>query len=267
MKLVRSRDGSLRRKAYEHIQQLILSGQLRSGAAVSEVALARKIGVSRTPVREAIGQLVAEGVLMQIPGRGAVVAKPSREDIIELYELREALEVYAVGKAARLPSHAADLEALRALCDQIHAMAEELRASGRARLDETQMRRFLFTDLEFHTRLLRMAGNQRIMKVVADTRLLTRIFSYRLEGHDPEALERIEQYHRGVLEAVASGDAPRAMELLGQHIRVSMQERLDTFDRTEREQEINRLLPGWSHEPEAAATPAQRSSSGRKRRS
>lgn len=245
MKTPRTRDGSLRRRAYHYIQQQILAGRLPSGAAVSEIALARRIGVSRTPVREAIGQLVAEGLLEQIPGRGAVVIKPNRDDIVELYELREALEVYAVAKAARGHSHPADLTSLYALCDQIHAMAEELRASGRPRLDETQMRRFLCADLEFHTRLLRMAGNQRIMKVVADTRLLTRIFSYRLEGHDAASLQRIEQCHRGVIAAVASGDAVRAMQLLGEHIRVSMQERLESYDRAEREREVNRMIP-WS---------------------
>ncbi len=245
MKRPGTRDGSLRRKAYEYIQQQILTGRLSAGAAVSEIALARSIGVSRTPVREAIGQLVAEGLLEQIPGRGAVVVRPNREDIVELYELREALEVYSVGKAARLRGQSGDLSSLYALCDQIHAMAEELRASGRERLDDSQMRRFLTTDLEFHTRLMRMAGNQRIMKVVADTRLLTRIFSYRLEGHDAASLERIEQYHRGVVDAVASGDQARAMELLGEHIRVSMHERLESFDRHEREQEVSRMIP-WS---------------------
>ncbi len=264
MKRSRTRDGSLRRKAYDYIQQQILTGRLSAGAAVSEIALARSVGVSRTPVREAIGQLVAEGLLEQIPGRGAVVVKPNRDDIVELYELREALEVYSVGKAARQRSHSADLTSLYALCDQIHAMAEELRASGRPRLDESQMRRFLCTDLEFHTRLMRMAGNQRIMKVVADTRLLTRIFSYRLEGHDADSLERIEQYHRGVVDAVASGDEVRAMQLLGDHIRVSMHERLDSFDRHEREREVSRMIPRPSPQdgkadspPGVAATPTE----------
>jgi len=199
MRPSRTRDGSLRQKAYQHIQERILTGRLPAGAALSEVALARQIGVSRTPVREAIGQLVAEGFLEQIPGRGVVVIEPAREDIIELYELREALEVYAVGKAAGRRPQAAEMDMLHAACEEIRAMAEALRSSGRQRLDETEMQRFLATDLKFHMLLLRVAGNRRITKVVADTRLLTRIFSYRREGHDAPQLDRISQYHRDVL--------------------------------------------------------------------
>ncbi len=261
MKPARTRDGSLRRKAYQFIQQQVLSGRLRAGSAISEVGLAKQIGVSRTPVREAIGQLVAEGFLEQIPGRGAVVIQPEREDILELYELREALEVYAVGKVARQRLRSADSAALHAACEEIRAMAEGLRRSGRERLDEAEMQRFLATDLRFHMLLLRMAGNRRMMKVVADTRLLTRVFSYRREGHDAALLDRIYQYHHGVLEAIEAGDAARAMERLGEHIRVSMQERLETYERWEREHELNRIMPLPTSvlaqlEPQGGAPPA-----------
>ncbi|MCL6506325.1 MAG: GntR family transcriptional regulator [Bryobacteraceae bacterium] len=234
---------SLKRKAYEYIRGKLLSGQLPAGAAISELALAQEIGISRTPVREAIGRLVAEGLLEHIPGRGTVVIHPTRRDIVELYELREALEVYAVGKAARQRLHAEDAAGLRRLCEQIRAMAEELRSSGRARLDENEMQRFLAADMKFHMLLLRAAGNLRIMKVVADTRLLTRIFSYRREGHDAALLEQIHQYHHDVLEAVEAGDAARAMERLGEHIRSSMRERLETYERWTRENELRRLMP------------------------
>lgn len=236
-------DGSLRRKAYDHIQHKIVTGQFAAGSALSEIPLAREIGSSRTPVREAIGRLVAEGLLEHIPGRGTIVIRPERDDIVELYELREALEVYAVRKAARQKLHPSDLAVLRTLCDEVRAIADELRSCSRERLDETQMQRFLAADMRFHMLLLRTAGNRRIMKVAAETRVLTRIFSYRREGHDARLLDRIYQYHHDVLEAVESGDAQRAMEQLGEHIRASMQERIETYDRWEREHELNRIMP------------------------
>ena len=96
----RRADRSAREKAYVLIQQKIARGELPPGSAVSEIPLAQELGSSRTPVREALGQLVAEGLLEQTPNRGAVVVQLGRQDIIDLYELREALEVYAVGKAA-----------------------------------------------------------------------------------------------------------------------------------------------------------------------
>ncbi len=243
MRTSRTRDGSLHEKAYAFIQQQILTGRLTAGAAISEVALARQIGVSRTPVREAIGQLVAEGFLERIPGRGVVVVQPTRDDLVELYELREALEVYAVGKVARQRPAASELAVLREACDEIRRMADELRRSGRERLNDGEMQAFLATDLKFHMLLLRLAGNRRIMKVVADTRLLTRIFSYRREGHDAAQLESIHRYHSQILDAVEAGDHAAAMERLREHIRVSRQERLEAYDRWEREHELRRVVP------------------------
>src|SRR5271154_3066675 len=87
-------------RAHALILTQMATGVLTAGSALSELSLARELGLSRTPVREAIGQLVAEG-LLQRSNLGAVVAEATRQDIIELYELREALEVYAIGKVAR----------------------------------------------------------------------------------------------------------------------------------------------------------------------
>src|SRR5262249_11400151 len=84
---------SSRERAYLYIQRKIGSGELPGGGAVSELALAKEIGISRTPIRESIGQLIAEGLLEQSPNRGVVVVQMRRSDIVDLYELREALEV------------------------------------------------------------------------------------------------------------------------------------------------------------------------------
>src|ERR1700738_1426886 len=88
----------MREKARQHIQWKIAARELAGGTGGSELVIAKELGVSRTPVREAIGQLVAEGLLQQLPTGGVAVAQLSRRDIIDLYELREALEVYAAGK-------------------------------------------------------------------------------------------------------------------------------------------------------------------------
>ncbi len=74
---------SIRIQAYEHMRQMILSGELASESIVSELAIAEKLGSSRTPVREAIGQLVADGLLEQTPNRGTSVVRFNRQDIVE----------------------------------------------------------------------------------------------------------------------------------------------------------------------------------------
>ncbi|MCS6952551.1 MAG: GntR family transcriptional regulator [Bryobacterales bacterium] len=242
MASARRKDESLRRKAYHYIQHRILSGMIRPGTTLSELALARETRMSRTPIREAIHQLLAEGWLEHAPGGRVVVTSLERDDIVELYELREALEVYAVRKAACRGLPPADRGLLRELCERIRAFADLLRTSGRERLNEMEMEEFLSADMKFHLLLLRGASNRRLMKLVTDTRLLTRIFSFERPGHDAALLERIYQYHSGIVEALMSGDGERAAQLLGEHIRASLQERLELFDQWQRESELQDLL-------------------------
>lgn len=102
-----------------YIQQLITDGTLASGSGVSELLLAKELGSSRSPIPEAMNQSAAEGLLKQNTSGGMVLAELNRNDIIELYELREALEVYAVSQIARAPMRAADVDRLQHLVGEI----------------------------------------------------------------------------------------------------------------------------------------------------
>ncbi|QHN05526.1 GntR family transcriptional regulator [Granulicella sp. WH15] len=228
-------------KAYLLIQKKIASGELRAGTLISELALSRELGSSRTPIREAAGQLLAEGLLELSPGGGIVVTRLTRQSIIELYELREALEVFAVGRAAQNPMQAADRERLESLIEETQVLLEELKTSGQWELDAAQMRRFTVSDLGFHALLLRLAANTRISKVIADTRLMILIFGIQRSGHRRDELERIYRHHREILEAVLEQDAKRARRLLAEHIQASAQERLAEFDHWERESSLANL--------------------------
>ncbi|MFL6450373.1 MAG: GntR family transcriptional regulator [Bryobacteraceae bacterium] len=236
-------DRSVRERAYLLIQQKIARGDLTPGSAVSEIPLAQELGSSRTPIREALGQLVAEGLLEQTPNRGAVVVQLGRQDIIDLYELREALEVYAVGKVAARANTPQDLQRLQGFADQILGIRDELGQSGRDKLEGRQMNRFISCDLGFHTLLLRIASNARILKVVNETRLLIRIFSIHREGHDVNALTKIHGQHRGILDAVRAKDSTQAAALMSNHIRESQQERLAEYDEWEHEASLRESLP------------------------
>lgn len=239
------RDGttSIREKAYLLIQQKIARGELSPGAAVSEISLAKELGSSRTPVREALGQLVAEGLLEQTPNRGAVVVQLKRQDIIDLYELREALEVYAIGKAAQRTSSEHEIERLRTSVSEIAAIQAELERSGQPELNGRQMQRFVACDLGFHTLLVRMASNARILKLVNETRLLIRIFAIHRSGHDTAMLKKIHAQHSEMVRAVADGNLQSAMQLLSRHIQESLLERLEDFDRWEHEASMRDTLP------------------------
>ena len=225
-----------------------MSGELRAGHTISELSLARELGVSRTQIREALGQLAAEGLLEQNPNRRPVVVKLTRQDIIELYELREALEVYAAGKAARQPARQTDLDRLQSLINDIGSLKEELDRSGNPALGREQMQRFVAYDLSFHTLLIRLAANARISKVVNETRLLIRIFAMPRQGHDGSLLEQIHRQHGEVLRAVTNHEPERAMSQISEHIQTSLRERLEEYDHWEVETSLRESLPFFSEE-------------------
>lgn len=239
----RTRGGSLRERAYVHIQRQIADGTLEAGGGISELVLAKQLKSSRAPIREAMHQLAAEGLLEQNPWGGMIVAQLKREDIVELYELREALEVFAVGKIARAPMRTPDKSRLQQLVDEIAKMQRELEKAKRPALDARQMEHFIECDLGFHALLMSMANNSRLQKVVNDTRLLISVFAIHREGHDRASLKSIQRYHQKILDAVSRQQPEIAMATLAEHIQTSRQERLGEYDRWKRESLLRRTVP------------------------
>lgn len=226
-----SPDHPIRTQAYEYIQRLIITGALATADTISELAIAKKLGISRTPIREAIRQLIAEGLLEQTPNGSTVVVQLTRQDIVELYELREALECYATVKAACLKTpHSSELEQWQNHAEGILLLKEELEKSGKSRLDAEQMRRFMYCDFSFHTMLMHLAANARILKVVNDSRLLIHIFATGRHAYDAAQLDQICRQHSQIIRAVVDQDSELARKLIAEHIRTSQQEQLAAFD-------------------------------------
>ncbi|TLD69927.1 GntR family transcriptional regulator [Phragmitibacter flavus] len=221
---------SLSSQAYQHIQRKLLSGAWNAGDVISEQSVAQEMGISRTPVREAIRHLEQEGVLEQVPRFGTRVKALDRRDLVELYELRDALEPYAVAQVAgKLEDE--DVKTLGRLCDELKNVAKELRRKGHTKPDAEMMKRLMSADMAFHHLLIRAAGNGRLMKIVAEGRVLARIFSTSRQEHDLEVIEQTLRYHLEIVEAVVAGDGEAARRLMSQHIRASMGEALEHFDR------------------------------------
>lgn len=235
----------MRERAYLHIQKKIASGELSAGSALSEPALARELGSSRTPVREALGQLVAEGLLEQTANRGAVVVELTRQDVLDLYELREALELYALGKVARQAARPGDIDHLLKLVEETQLLKQQLEESGSTALNARQMQRFVSIDLTFHALLMRMAANARILRIVNGTRLLIRIFAMRHRGHNAADLERVCDEHSAMVQAIVDRAPERAVVVLSRHIQTSRQERLSEYDYWERENALRKSVPAF----------------------
>jgi DNA-binding GntR family transcriptional regulator len=239
------RDLSVRERAYVHIQQLIANGTMPAGSGISELMLARELGSSRTPIREAMNQLAAEGLLAPGAGGGMIVAQLSREDIIELYALREALEVYAVGQIARVPLLPRYKARMQKLIDEVSVLEKELSKGRRSWLDAKQMERFIAVDLGFHALLMGVANNSRMQKLVNDTRLLISVFAIHRTGHDRRSLKGIRDYHQQILDAVDRQDSQAAMVTLARHIQQSREERLSEFDEWKRESSLRQSMPAF----------------------
>ena len=221
--------GTLRQQAYQLIREKLVSGELVPGSQISEPVLARQLGMSRTPVREAIQQLGVEGILQQVPRFGTVIRMPTRQELIELYEVREALESFAASSAVRRVS-TSDLELLEKICRKMYLLADSLRKSGKNAFDSKMQKQFLSLDMAFHMVLIHATGNQRIKKILEESRILSRIFGYRRREHTLSVVATAYKWHRRILRAVKKQDAVAAQALMAGHIRTSRHALLECFD-------------------------------------
>jgi len=225
-----SSSASLSTKAYQHIQRKLLAGDWGAGDVISELGVAQELGISRTPVREAIRDLEQEGVLEQVPRFGTRVKALGREDLVELYELRDALEPYAVAKVAgRLATD--DVKLLHRYCEELKQVSEELQKRKKDKPDADTMKRLMSADMAFHHLLIRAAGNGRLLKIVAEGRVLARIFSASRQEHNIEVIDQTYRFHTNILNNIILGNSEQAARLMSDHIKASMKEALEHFDR------------------------------------
>lgn len=198
---------TLWQRVYDHLREEILDGRLQPGAELAEVALSELLGVSRGPIREAIGRLASEGLVTVRPRRGAVVRPLSRTEFLELYQVREALEMMAV-KLAVPRLQADDFEALQALIDRMATHAER-----------DEVTEFFEVNVEFHSRLIEASGNGKLRELYRQ--LLGQLGRYRLRSLTLRGnLGRSVSEHAAILRAAKRGEAERAAHLMAEHIRV-----------------------------------------------
>ena len=202
---------TLRDQVLDRLREDILSGELDAGTVLGEVALAESFGVSRGPIREALSRLASEGLVTIVPRRGAEVTRLTREEFLDAYQVREALETLAIRLAVpRLGD--AELARLRQLHDEMVEHAER---------DEVQA--FFDANARFHQAFVEASGNRKLeefyrLLLGQMGRYLAR--SLALRG----TLERSVSEHQAILEAVEAGDAERAARLLAEHIEVPQRE-------------------------------------------
>ncbi|MBE3574753.1 MAG: GntR family transcriptional regulator [Firmicutes bacterium] len=195
----------LRELVFESLRQAIMTGQLRPGERLMEVQLANELGVSRTPVREAIRKLELEGLVVMIPRKGAYVSRMSTRDIQEVFEIRATLE----GLAATLAVERATEQEL----DELQALLGRI-AECIARNDVKTM---VEVDTEFHRQLFQCAHNSRLVQIMQNLREYVQRFrstSLAYPGRMKVALDE----HRQVVQAIRRRDREQAQALAYWHI-------------------------------------------------
>ena len=199
---------SVRTKAeavYDEVSRRILDGRLEPGSTVNQEALSAALGVSITPLREALRRLEAEGLVILEAHRNLTVAPLSAEEARELYAVRLQLDPFAAGEAAKRAS-ADDLDHI----DLLAARETEPSTQGR-----------LATNRQFHRAIYRASGNRRLVELL--DRLWDQTDRYRLLALQDEAHERsAEREHRAISAALRARDVERVRDLMHEHVAGTM---------------------------------------------
>ena len=157
----------LRDVVFNTLRQEILTGKLKPGERLMEIHLANKLGVSRTPIREAIRKLELEGLVIMIPRRGAEVAQITLKSLQDVMEVRRALDVLAVELACERMGQ----EAL----DSLYQACENFRAAVKTK----DTRKLAEADVTFHDKIVLSTGNARLIQLVSN--LSEQMYRYRFE--------------------------------------------------------------------------------------
>ncbi|ADI00902.1 MAG TPA: GntR family transcriptional regulator [Syntrophothermus lipocalidus] len=195
----------LREVVFETLREAIINGTLKPGERMMEIQLAEQLGVSRTPVREAIRKLELEGFVVMIPRKGAYVAGISLKDIADVFEVRAAMEALAAGLAAERIT-AEELEEMERLLVRI---GEHIEAN---RLEEV-----VEMDTLFHEALYKASRNLKLEQILQNLREQIQRFrstSLAFPGRMKEALEE----HKKIVEAISDRNTALAQQLAQEHI-------------------------------------------------
>lgn len=195
---------------YQQILEAILTGALASGTELSEVTLAAELGVSRTPVHEALLRLTADGLVEHLPNRCDRVMRFTDDDVRAIYDMRVVLECAAVERAA-----------VRIDADELADLIAEADALAAAPNSRTWPTRALDFDVRLHAAFAAASGNERLRTEIVKYRHLVRAFCH-MSGTS-ENLRQAMQEHQAILKALKARDAAAARRAMAAHVEARLQ--------------------------------------------
>jgi len=212
---------TLGHRAYIELRRRIADGEFPPGSQLVNRTISEKVGMSMTPVREAIARLASEGIVQHIPGAGSYVRSVNRQELAQLYDLRQVVEPFAASLAAAHIT-ANELQEMHAICKDWCALVDDLRNSGAAHATPQQMIRWNANERRFHELIIQASRNFWLIKIIEDLQLMA--FSFNLQRGMAEFLnvENAESTYRDhvrMLKALRRRDAVGIRKLARRHIR------------------------------------------------
>ncbi|QIB27742.1 GntR family transcriptional regulator [Caloranaerobacter azorensis] len=195
----------LREIVFESLREAIIDGKLKPGERLMEVQLAEKLGVSRTPVREAIRKLELEGLVVMIPRKGAYVADVSIKDILEVLEIRASLE----GLAAQLAAE-------RITDDELEALKMKAREFDEC-IKNKDIKCIIQKDVEFHDIIFKATRNEKLIAIAESLREQVQRFRI-IYVTEYDGTAKLSEEHSKIIEAISKRDSKKAKYYAEIHI-------------------------------------------------
>lgn len=200
----------LREVVFENIRKAIIEGVLKPGERLMEIQLSEQLGVSRTPVREAIRMLELEGLVVMLPRKGAYVANISKKDLMDILEVRVGLE----GLAAYCATDRMTKDHIK----KLETISKELEEA----VYKNDVETMLTKDEEFHTLIFEATGNKRLISMMIN--IWETVYRFRLMYmSDYSSAVNIVDEHKKIIEAFKKGKANLAEKLAKEHIELAQQ--------------------------------------------
>lgn len=195
----------LRDVVFNTLRQAILKGELKPGERLMEIALADRLGVSRTPIREAMRKLELEGLVVMIPRRGAQVANITEKDLNDVLEVRIALENVAIEKACKRMTETE--------MGRLWLAAKEFEKT----MEDGNLVKLAEADVAFHEIIYQASDNKRLIQVLNNVR--EQIYRYRVEYlKEGEIRDMLVKEHEELTKAIKERDIKKAQEISFRHI-------------------------------------------------
>lgn len=190
---------------YDQLRQEILAGTILPGTRMMEIELSTKLGVSRTPIREALRKLEKEGLVIVEPRHGAYTSQVSKADMIGILEVRQQMDKLAASYATTRGT-AADF-----------AHIEECAAAYEEATKTKDSREIIKCDESFHEAIAEASHNTTLLTIVTELQEMVVRFRY-MYYNDPDIVQSMIDEHKEIIAAIKSGDENKAIEVAGRHI-------------------------------------------------